>query len=116
MDKSAFAVGPPSKGTTHLQESAWDDVSHDVKIELDEEAWDRGPGVQSDDVDRLSGCCFEWCHWKLFNVCCPFGQFPFHSTANQMFTSAMFTAYHREGYRACTEAQADRFLIGQYMI
>ncbi|KXJ13708.1 uncharacterized protein LOC110239834 [Exaiptasia diaphana] len=101
----------PSKGTNDLEESAWNDFSDDVKLNLDEGAWDRGPAVNAHEVDRLTGCCFECCHWSPCNFLCRFGRFPHHSTANQMFTPAMFTAYHREGYRACVEAQADQFLI-----
>ncbi|XP_068684619.1 uncharacterized protein [Montipora foliosa] len=33
-----------------------------------------------------------------------------HSTMNQFFTSRMFAAYHREGYRACVEAEKDDFM------
>ena len=29
---------------------------------------------------------------------------------NQFFTAQMFEAYHREGYRACVEAEQDGFM------
>ena len=42
-----------------------------------------------------------------FRVLC--GVFPHHVTLNQFFTSSMYTAYHREGYRACLDAELERF-------
>ncbi|KAL9981897.1 hypothetical protein ACROYT_G010660 [Oculina patagonica] len=65
-----------------------------------------------DDVNKLTLCCCECCHRQacqgLSKICCNF--FPQHSTANQFFTSRMFSAYHCEGYRACVDANAAGFL------
>ena len=70
--------------------------------------WGPGPDLEAAEVDRLTGCCCECCHCSLLGR----GDFPQHKTANQFFTPAMFSAYHREGYRACVEADADNFLNG----
>ena len=85
--------------------------------------WGPGPDLEAAEVDRLTGCCCECCHCDSCCVCsctnkccsclrkCCWGVFPQHSTANQFFTPAMFSAYHREGYRACVEADAANFLL-----
>ena len=85
--------------------------------------WGSGPDLKAAEVDRLTGCCCECCHCdsccrcSCTNKCCSclrkccWGVFPQHSTANQFFTPAMFSAYHREGYRACVEADAANFLL-----
>ena len=76
--------------------------------------WGTGPDLEASEVDRLTGCCGECCHKSCCSWCswcC--GSFPQHSTANQCFTPAMFSAYHREGYRACAEAEAANFLNGE---
>lgn len=44
----------------------------------------------------------------LFRILCGF--FPHHATLNQFFTPALFSAYHREGYRACLDAEIGQFL------
>ena len=44
----------------------------------------------------------------MSNFCCNI--FPQHITANQFFTPRMFEAYHREGYRACVEAEQEDFM------
>ena len=64
------------------------------------------------DVNKLTFCCCECCHGHpccgVSNFCCNI--FPQHNTANQFFTPRMFEAYHREGYRACVEAEQDDFM------
>ena len=84
----------------------------DYGLDLDARTWGTGPELQVWEVDRLTGCCCECCHCTpcgcLSNPVC--GIFPNHSTANQFMTPAMFTAYHREGYRACVEAEVEKFL------
>ncbi|XP_078355313.1 uncharacterized protein LOC144639923 [Oculina patagonica] len=64
------------------------------------------------EVNKLTLCCCECCHRQscqgLSKICC--NVFPQHSTANQFFTSRMFSAYHYEGYRACLDANAAGFL------
>ncbi|KAL9981884.1 hypothetical protein ACROYT_G010647 [Oculina patagonica] len=65
-----------------------------------------------DEVNNLTLCCCECCHRQacqgLSKICC--NVFPQHSTANQFFTSKMFSAYHCEGYGACVDANAVGFL------
>ena len=68
--------------------------------------------LHQDDVDNLTFCCCECCNGHqccgLSNFCC--NTFPQHKTVNQFFTARMFEAYHREGYRACVEAEQDGFM------
>ena len=42
--------------------------------------------------------------------------FPSTSTINQFFTPSLFTAYHREGYRACVESGAEEFLTDSTVV
>lgn len=92
----------------------WDEITDDVKIDMETDLWGSGPELEPEEVDRLTGCCCDCCHSSclplqfLTNPC--FGVFPNHSTVNQFFTPSMFSAYHREGYRACLEARAAEFL------
>ena len=63
--------------------------------------------LDQNEVDDLTFCCCESCHgsqfrWLSSSFC---NTFPQHITANQFFTPRMFEAYHREGYRACVEAE-----------
>ena len=92
----------------------WHDIAGNVRIEMEADAWGTGPEVEPEEVDRLTCCCCECCHCLplrlLSEGCC--GVFPNHVTANQFFTPIMFSAYHREGYRACTEARVVEFLAG----
>ena len=91
---------------------SWDELTDDVKIDIEADLWGSGPEVEPEEVDRLTFCCCECCHCfplqLLSGSCC--GVFPNHATANQLFTPAMFSAYHREGYRSCMEARATEFL------
>ncbi|KXJ06169.1 hypothetical protein AC249_AIPGENE119 [Exaiptasia diaphana] len=105
----------PDDGMSQFQDYKWSDFDGDVKLDLDESLWGPGPALKTSEVDRLSGCCCECCHSKPFNYILNFLMtgFPFHSTVNQMLTSSQYTAYHREGYHACVEAEADKFL-GKY--
>ena len=103
----------PRKGPKG-QSVTWPEVLRDIDTNLDENTWGPGPYLQSEEVDRLTFCCCESCHARpcsgLSEVLC--GAFPHHVTSNQFFTPAMFSAYHREGYRACLEASAGDFLKG----
>ena len=60
------------------------------------------------EVERIEGCpngigCCECCHIKGGPWCNCCFEFPRHPTMNQFYTPTMFSAYHREGYRACEE-------------
>jgi len=93
------------------QRRNWDEITDDVKIDIEADLWGSGPDLELEEVDRLTCCCSECCHCSLLlllpgSFC---GVFPNHVTANQFYTPAMFSAYHREGYRACMEARADEF-------
>ena len=72
----------------------------------------RGMILRDVDVEKLTFCCCDCCHGKqccgLSKLCC--NVFPQHITANQFFTPRMFEVYHREGYRACVEAENDEFM------
>lgn len=66
-----------------------------------------GMTLDQKEVEDLTFCCCESCHGSEFcglssSLC---NTFPQHITANQFFTPRMFEAYHREGYRACVEAE-----------
>ena len=98
---------------------SWQSVSPQDEAPM-QRLWGYGPVLHPADVDRLTFCCCECCHDNCHSGCTPSlcrriseklcGTFPYHSTANQFFTASMFTAYHREGYRACWKAEADKFL------
>ena len=75
---------------------------------------ENSPYLNEEDVDELTFCCCCVCYNKkshlsgLSELLCH--KFPNHKTANQFFTPLMFSAYHREGFRACVEAEAAEFL------
>ena len=105
----------PNKGIKMAEPMTWKNALSDIDEDLDERHWGSGPELHAKEVDRLTFCCCECCHGyacqRLSEGMC--GTFPQHSTSNQFFTPAMFTAYHREGYRACFEAKAADFLNEQ---
>ena len=90
--------------------TTWADYGED----LDTNEWGPGPVLSAEEVDRLTFCCCECCHTsvgcvsKISKMLCL--GFPSTSTINQFFTPSLFTAYHREGYRACVESNAEEFL------
>lgn len=92
----------------------WGEMTDEVQVDIEPGLWGTGPEVDPEEVDRLTFCCCECCHCYpvqvLSQLCC--GVFPNHTTANQFYTPAMFSAYHREGYRACMESRAAEFLVG----
>ena len=102
----------PNKGVQTKERVTWKDALNDINIDLEAGKWGTGPELDADEVDRLTFCCCECCHSlrcrSVSEWCCQ--SFPGHSTANQFFTPAMFSAYHREGYRATMEAEAAEFL------
>ena len=105
----------PKYGKPSLDlENNWDQYHQDTGERLDEKEWGKGPVLSENEVDRLTFCCCECCHssskvlqWISKKLCLGF---PSTSTVNQFFTSSLYTAYHREGYRACVESGAEEFL------
>lgn len=102
----------PTKGVQTKEHVTWKDALHDINVDLEAGQWGTGPELDAAEVDRLTFCCCECCHSmccrRVSHWCC--GTFPGHLSANQFFTPALFSAYHREGYRACVEAEAVEFL------
>ena len=93
---------------------SWDELNDHFKTDIESGLWGTGPDLEPEEVERLTFCLFECCHCSILkclssSLC---GKFPYHSTVNQFFTPAQFSAYHREGYRACMEARATEFLKG----
>ena len=106
----------PDNGVTPPADTSWAQYTRDTGEELDTTLWGPGPVLNAEDVDRLTFCCCESCHssskilrWISDKLCVGF---PHTSTVNQFFTSSLFTAYHREGYRACVESGAEEFFTG----
>ena len=102
----------PNKGVHREEPVSWKETLRDIDVDLEAARWGESPQQVADEVDDLTFCCCECCHsakcQKLSNCLC--GVFPEHITANQFFTPRMFSAYHREGYNACVEAEAAEFL------
>ena len=96
----------PSKAVKTQEYVTWADVLSDTDVELPADQWGNGPKLTTEEADRLTFGCCECCHGNacrgLSEAMC--GAFPQHSTNNQFFTPTMFSAYHREGYRASMEA------------
>ncbi|XP_022790889.1 uncharacterized protein LOC111330315 [Stylophora pistillata] len=94
------------------ERKSWDELHDHTKTDIEAALWGTGPDLEAEEVERLTFCCSECCHCShlqyLSHSCC--GIFPYHSTSNQLFTPAQFSAYHREGYHACVEARAIEFL------
>ena len=106
----------PQAKQSGVQVTTWENVEQGILNDKQNE-WGTGPELTKDEVDHLTWCCCECCHsnsktcqWLSDRLC---GSFPQHTTANQFFTPAMFTAYHREGYYACYKAEAAEFLLGE---
>ncbi|XP_068702446.1 uncharacterized protein [Montipora foliosa] len=105
----------PSEGERYPEGLAatWEEHGEDLKTK----DWGPSPVLSTKEVDRLTFCCCECCHTncgilsKISNKLCL--GFPSTLTLNQFFTSSLFTAYHREGYRACVESAAEDFLTGR---
>ena len=90
----------------------WEEALRDIDVDLEAGLWGTGPELSAEEADRLTFCCCECCHGNtcrgLSEVIC--GSFPHHSTNNQFLTPTMFSAYHREGYRASMEAKVADFV------
>ena len=98
----------PEKIVQKIPYETWGDIGVDLEVDR----WGPGPQWTAEEAGRLTFCCCERCHGSMCRglskwMC---GVFPQHSTGNQFFTPAMFTAYHREDYRACMEANTAEFL------
>ena len=105
-------IAPRRPQDSTLAARRWSEVSRDPSL-LEGGLWGSGPDLTEAEVSGLTGCCCECCHGsRLWKSCSFGGDFPQHTTANQFFTPTMFAAYHREGYCACLEAEADVFLGG----
>ena len=84
-------------------------------VELDDpdhKKWGKSPELIVEEADRLTFCCCHCCHYDGSSHCISeslLGRFPHHITANQFFTPDTFSAYHREGYAACVEAEVAKF-------
>lgn len=107
------APRPPSESTPLTDEpKPWKDVDAEL-VDLDEKLWGKSPELTEREADRLTFCCCNRCHSD--NSCCHcisnclLGKFPHHITGNQFFTPDTFSAYHREGYAACIEADVAGF-------
>ncbi|KAJ7392057.1 hypothetical protein OS493_015003 [Desmophyllum pertusum] len=102
------------KPTSADSSRTWDDYTRHTTQPMSSKHWGAGPDLEAGEVDRLNGCCCECCHVSCCKVCCGIfcGMFPHHVTLNQFFTPTMFSAYHREGYRACLDAELERFFSG----
>ena len=84
----------PNRVATSPEPDSWQhEKCEGAGEKLSENGWGTGPYLTNDEAKEISGCC-------CFDDFC---KFPSHPTAFQFFTPPMFTAYHREGYRACME-------------
>ena len=103
----------PDKGVKTSQYVTWEDALRDIDLDLEARFWGAGPELSAEEVDRLTFGCCESCHGNTCRGCSEAmcGTFPQHSTNNQFFTPTMFSAYHREGYRASMEAKVEEFLF-----
>ena len=102
----------PNKAEKTSNYVTWEKTLRDIDVDLEAGLWGAGPELSAKEVDRLTFCCCECCHG---NSCCGMseaicGSFPYHSTYNQFLTPKMFSAYHREGYRASMEAKVTDFV------
>ncbi|XP_078351132.1 uncharacterized protein LOC144635894 [Oculina patagonica] len=106
--------GIPLKREVNEEPKPW--KTFDTELgDLDHKNWGKGPEITKHEADRLTGCCCLCCHGNSCQSLSTFlfGGFPHHITANQFFTPDTFSAYHREGYAACTEADVVDFLRNQ---
>ncbi|KAL9952341.1 hypothetical protein ACROYT_G039584 [Oculina patagonica] len=106
--------GMPLKREVNEEPKPW--KTFDAELgDLDHKNWGKGPEITKHEADRLTGCCCLCCHRNSCQYMSTFfvGGFPHHITANQFFTPDTFSAYHREGYAACVEADVTEFLKKQ---
>ena len=102
----------PDKAVKTPSYVTWKEALRDIDVDLEAGLWGSGPEVTTEEANRLTFCCCDCCHGNtcrgLSEVMC--GTFPQHSTNNSFFTPTMFSAYHREGYRASMEAKVAEFV------
>eukprot|EP00794_Sanderia_malayensis_P013869 gene13869-15317_t len=101
------------KDCAHIDEDlAWEKLKSCHLGEMKRDRWGTSPLVTEDEVDQLTVGCCECCHVSCCQSCSDpiCGKFPQHVTANQFFTPAMFSAYHREGYTAALQAAVAEFV------
>ena len=101
----------PLKRAETEQPKPWDTFDPELGS-LDPDKWGTSPELTVREADRLTFCCCNRCHYYGSSHCisdCLLGRFPHHITANQFFTPDTFSAYHREGYAACVEADVAKF-------
>eukprot|EP00794_Sanderia_malayensis_P013870 gene13870-15318_t len=101
------------KDCVHIDEDlAWGKLKGCHLGEMKRDRWGTSPLVTEDEVDQLTVGCCECCHVSCCQSCSDpiCGKFPQHVTANQFFTPAMFSAYHREGYMAAFQAAVAEFV------
>ncbi|XP_078369702.1 uncharacterized protein LOC144653548 [Oculina patagonica] len=110
-----IAARHPDKAVKTSTYVTWEEALRDIDVDLEAGLWGAGPELSAEEVERLTFCCCECCHGNtcrgLSEAMC--GAFPQHNTYNQFFTPAMFSAYHREGYRASMEAKVTEFVGGE---
>lgn len=108
----------PDKAVKTSPYVTWEEALRDIDVDLEAGVWGAGPELSAEEADRLTFCCCECCHGNtcrgLSEAMC--GVFPQHSTNNQFFTPTMFSAYHREGYRASMEAKVADFVSDESAI
>eukprot|EP00794_Sanderia_malayensis_P013871 gene13871-15319_t len=101
------------KDCVHIDEDlAWEKLKSCHLGEMKRDRWGTSPLVTENEVDQLTVGCCECCHMSFYQCCSDpiCGKFPQHVTANQFFTPAMFSAYHREGYTAALQAAVAEFV------
>ena len=107
-----IAARHPDKAVKTSPYVTWEEALRDIDVDLEAQLWGNGPELSAEEADRLTFCCCDCCHGNtcrgLSEAMC--GAFPQHSTGNQFFTPTMFSAYHREGYRASMEAKVAEFV------
>ncbi len=101
----------PSKSRRFKEDLSWRAIGNETKVFVNENRWGTSPQLTEDEVNRLTLACSECCHCSCSQCCSEplCGKFPYHVTANQFFTHALFSAYHREGYMASIEAELQEF-------
>jgi len=93
----------------------WEEALRAIDGDLEACLCGTGPELSAEEVDRLTFCCCECCHGNscrefLRSIVRGFST-AFHEQS--VFHPTMFSAYHREGYRASMEAKVEEFLADE---